>query len=125
MCIVCVYPTVSQLQDPAILAVNGPGEEGWHGCFGQFIARGGSVDCVVGYWLDYLNKYKAYYSRTQSLLATNSSHWGTYLWVTFDSSTTIHQSPGPGTWQYDSLDLICDCFPNINTFLSSIYYSGL
>ena len=78
------------------------------------LLSGGGGDCVVGYWLDYLNKYKAYYSRTQSLLATNSSHWGTYLWVTFDSSTTIYQSPGPGTWQYDSLDLICDCFPNLS-----------
>ena len=71
------------------------------------------VDCVVGYWLDYLDKYKAY-SRTQPLPATNSSHWGTYPWVFFDSSATIHQFPGPGTWQYDSLDLICDCFPNLS-----------
>ena len=31
----------------------------------------------------------------------------------------IHQSPGPGTWQCDFLDLICDCFP-----ISAIY-SGL
>ena len=107
------------------MAVIGPGEESWLGCVGQFVALyfqgvGVGVDCMERFWLDYLDKYKAYYSRTQSLLATNSSHWGTYLWVTFDSSTTIHQSPGPGTWQYDSLDLICDCFPNINTFLSSI-----
>ena len=104
---------------PHSITIAGPSNIGcyltWHGRVGQFNAREGG-DCVVGYWLDYLNKYKAYYSRTQFLLATNSSHWGTYLWVTFDSSTTIHQSPGPGTWQYDSLDLICDCFPNINTF---------
>ena len=50
MCIVCVYPTVSQLQDPAILAVIGPGEEGWHGCIGQFIARGGAPLVLIAWW---------------------------------------------------------------------------
>ena len=43
MTCVSVYPTVSPLQDPSIFAVIGPGEEGWHGCVGQFIAKGGGL----------------------------------------------------------------------------------
>ena len=72
------------------------------------------VDCVVGYWLDYLDKYKAYYSRTQSLLATivhSGGHLCGLSLTVLPSCHIIHQSPGPGTWQCDFLDLICDCFP--------------
>ena len=50
MTCVSVYPTVSPLQDPEILAVVGPGEEGWHWCVGQFVAwrcSGLIIYCIV------------------------------------------------------------------------------
>ena len=73
MTCVCVYPTVSPLQDAAILAVIGPGEEDWHGCVGQFGALDRQVGVVGGgcmerFWLDYLDNY---YSTAQPLLTPN------------------------------------------------------
>ena len=104
MTCVFVNPTIS-LQDAVILAVIGPGEEDWHGCVGQFGALDRQVGVVGGgcmerFWLDYLDNYKAfYYSRAQPLLTTNSSHWGTSLWVTFGSATPMsHNSTVTWPW---------------------------
>ena len=105
MTCVCVNPTISPLQDAAIVDVIGPGEEDWNGCVSQFGALEPQVGVVGGgcmerFWLDYLYNYKVfYYSRAQSLLTTNSSNWGTSLWVTFGSSTTMsHNSSVTWPW---------------------------
>ena len=103
-----LHHTISPLQDPAILAVVGPGKDGMHGCLGQSGALDRLVGVVGGDCMERLQPdshgiYRPYYSRTQALPTTPSSHWWTSPWVTCSSAPTISHSTSSVTWPWHTV----------------------